>query len=462
MDHILPIYIKTLLRLIQEKCLISTFASRTFFIYSSLLYNSFGYITNMINTDGFKNMINIEFEQESDTEYYLQHICLFGLSLLNETFNSQVIYNTIVEQSEILLNNDKYNEFKDKFQKELNQIELDLHDYYYLRDSDGWHDSNEQINFTNKTKINLNSQTVWDQIDLYKWTGVVGQQNIGTNWGKIPNLLNIELINKIEQYAEQEYKLIDLEQEHYNVLSNSLILSLGSRYNSEFWMRIEKNITLIGFYNYLLASYIESNYLDLGAQIKFFHLLNIAFFESTILTYRLKYKIEDPRPIQIIRGIRMNQEINYYFGKSDTNNWFPYKDPNTGLSSSPDYPSDIAIIGSVGSFCFGSILSENLVNLDIKLTDSDEFIDMLKIVKDSENKTIPISLTNLIIDSKLSQLESKYSNEDIPIIIENWDNLAKLIGLAPVCSGDSTMYSNQIGLNIGLAIGKLVLDFFIH
>ena len=61
---------KTILKLIKEKELITTFASRTLFIYSSIIYNSYGYIDNISNTDNYKNMITIELEQE-EIDYYL-------------------------------------------------------------------------------------------------------------------------------------------------------------------------------------------------------------------------------------------------------------------------------------------------------------------------------------------------------------------------------------------------------
>lgn len=453
----ITIYIKALLKLIKEKELINTFATRTLFIYSSILYNGYGYIGNILNTDGYKNMINIYFEEEQDMEYYIQHISLFGLSLLNETFNSKEIYDVIVEQSDILLEDIKYTEFKDKYLKEINQIEIDLHDYYYLRDGDGWHNSNEQIILTNKTEIKLNGETKWDQIDLYKWTGVQGQKNIGINWGKIPNLLNRDLISKIEEYAESEYSKMDIEQEHYNVLNNSLILSEESKTNSEFWSNIEDTLTISGFYNYLLMCYLENNYLDLFTQIKLFHILNIALFETTILVYKLKYKIEDPRPIQIIRGANLSLEINYYFGPSDTDNWFPYKNLNSGLSEFPNFPSITSALSSVGSFILSTFLTDPLEKLQIKLSDREYFLDMVVI------NDIPMDLMDILIEKHSSILSPINSpNKDIKISIKNFDDIAKLIGVSGVSSGDSTSFSNQIGYNLGLAIGKLVFDFFIN
>ncbi len=455
----ITIYIKAILKLIIEKELVNTFSTRTLFIYSSILYNGYGYIGNISNTDGYKNMISIHFEEEQDIEYYIHHISLFGLSLLNTTYNSKEIYDVIVEQSDILLEDSKYTEFKDKYSKEINQIELDIHDYYYLRDEDGWHNSNEQIvqGLTNKIPINLNGETKWDQIDLYKWTGIQGQKIIGKNWGKIPGLLNKDLIKKIEEYAESEYSSMDIEQEHYNVLNNSLILSEESKTNSEFWSNISDTLTISGFYNYLLMCYLENNYLDLLSQIKFFHILNIALFETTILVYNLKYKIEDPRPIQIIRGANLSIEINYYFGPSDTDNWFPYKNLNSGLSEFPNFPSITSALSSCGSFILSTFLTEPLEKLQIKLSDREYFLDMVVI------NDMPMDLMDIMIEKHSSILSPINSpSKDIKISIKNFDDLAKLIGVSGVCSGDSTSFSNQIGFNLGLAIGKLTLDFFIN
>jgi hypothetical protein len=456
---------KTILKLIKEKELITTFASRTLFIYSSIIYNSCGYINNISNTDNYKNMLTLELEKE-EIDYYFKHICLFGLSLLNETFNSKEVYDYIVKSSDILLADIEYTNFKEKYVNEINQIEIDLNDYYYSRDLDGWHDSNEQIQLTNKkTKIDLEKDTLWEQIYLSKWTPINKQKIIGANWGKVHNLLEKDLILQIDQIEKnvlEEYSKIDLEKEHKFILDNSLNLSEESKIFSEFWFGIQDNITIGGFYNYLLICYLENNYLDTLTQIKLLHILNLGIFQLTISIWKLKFKIEDPSPLQVIRGSGLSLDINYYHGESNTDFWLPYKNfnlnSNTNISSEPDYPSDIAGISSIGSFILEMFLPEDFVNLNIIIPKDDiEFIsDMICTNSD----------TNLnFIDWKIKKLSSKITSNsptnDIVLNIKNWKDLAKIIGYSPVNTGVSTIFSINSGYNLGVNLGKIIINHFL-
>lgn len=460
---------KTILKLIKEKELITTFASRTLFIYSSIIYNSCGYINNITNTDNYKNMLNLELEKE-EIDYYLEHICLFGLSLLNETFNSKEVYDLIVKSSDILLADNAYTTFKEKYLNELNQIELDLHDYYYLRDLDNWRDSNEQIQLTNKkTKIDLEKKTLWEQIDLTKWTPINKHRIKGANWGKVHNPLEKDLIlqiNQIEKNVLEEYSNIDLEKEHKFILDNSLNLSEESKIFSEFWFGIQDNITIGGFYNYLLIYYLENNYLDTMTQIKLFHILNLGIFQLTILIWKLKFKIEDPSPLQIIRGSKLSLDINYYHGESNTNFWLPYKNfnsnynsnSNSNISSEPDYPSDIAGISSIASFILDMFLPQDFVNLNIIIPKDD-----ITLISDM---ICTNSYTNLnFIDWKIKKLSSKITSNcptnDVNLNIKNWKDLAKIIGYSPINTGVSTIFSINSGYNLGVNLGKIIINHFL-
>jgi hypothetical protein len=198
-------YFITILKLIKEKNLLSIFGIRILFIYSSIIYNGYGYIDGIKNSDDYKCNINLNLE-ENEIDFYLQHICLLGLSLLNETFNSKELYDKIVKESDELLVNDNYNEFKEKYLNELNQIEVELNDYYYLRDKDGWHDSNEQIKIINLwNKINLDDDTLWEKVNLTKWTPIANQKMVGGNWGKLKGIIDKNIIDKIENLIKLEY-----------------------------------------------------------------------------------------------------------------------------------------------------------------------------------------------------------------------------------------------------------------
>lgn len=450
-------YFITIIKLIIEKKLISIFATRTLFIYSSLIYNGLGYITTIKNSDDYKCMINLTLEEE-EIIYYVQHICLLGLSLLNETFNSKEIYDKIVLDSNVLLSSDDYKEFKEKYSNELNQIEIELHDYYYMRDRDGWHDSNEQILLSNdKSRIVLNGETQWDKINLRKWTPFLEHKMIGGNWGKVKSVLDKKIINQIENLFKTEYSNIDLVFEHNKILDSSINFKEDSLIQAEFWMGIDDHFTIGGFFNYLLINYLENNYINILDQINLFNIINTGIFQTSIIVYKLKYELEDPRPIQIIRGSQISKTIKYYFGESNTNNWLPFKNYDlTPLPSNPDWPSDVSAISSVASFILSIILSENNNDFKINIKSDDiKFIDL-----SGENENQDINLKFIKLPKNCSKVLKKNPIKDIIIKIDNWDDLAKHIGNSVVISGISTNISNNAGYNIGINIGKAIIDYF--
>lgn len=453
-------YFITILKLIKEKNLLSIFGIRILFIYSSIIYNGYGYIDGIKNSDDYKCNINLNLE-ENEINFYLQHICLLGLSLLNETFNSKELYDKIVKESDELVN-DNYNEFKEKYLNELNQIEIELNDYYYLRDKDGWHDSNEQIKIINLwNKINLDDDTLWEKVNLTKWTPIANQKMVGGNWGKLKGIIDKNIIDKIENLIKLEYNKINLADEHNQILETSINYSNDLIAQAEFWLEIDDNFTIAGFYNYILINYFQNNPNDIFLQIKLFHILNISIFQTSIIVWKIKYDLQDPRPIQIIRGSQISLPIKYYFGESNTNYWLPFKNYENYLPSYPDYPSDLSAISSTASFIISKFLSENIADLNIIIDKEFE-----SIYSDNESNIDNNDLNNkfnlelIKIQKKSSKIIKNIPDNDIIIKNNTWNDLALNIGNSGFTSGLSTNFSNTNGHKIGIEIGKVIYDYF--
>lgn len=456
----IPDYFLTILKLINEKKLISIFAIRVLFIYSSILYNGYGYIGQIKNSDDYRCVLGLNLD-ENEIDLYLEHICLFGLSLLNETFNSKELYDKIVKINDELIINESYTDFKEKYTDQLAQIEIEIYDYYILRDSDSWRDANEQISITNyNNKINLIGETLWEKINLNKWTLNQDQIIIGGNWGKLKGLIDKNILDQIENSFITEYNEVDLVYEHNNILDSSIKYSINELIESEFWLDIVNNFTISGFYNYLLINYFKNNLIDVISQIKIFHILNSSFFQTSIIVWKIKYDIEDPRPLQIIRGSQLSLPLNYYFGESNSDSWLPFINFDIELPSCPDFPSDISAISSTGSFILSLFLSENINNLDIKI--NLEFLNNKLDNQDNQDNQYnqELNLELLKIPKKYSKIIKNNPLNDIIIKNNTWDDLAKNISNSVVVSGLSTNFSSMNGYKIGIEIGKVIYEYF--
>jgi hypothetical protein len=74
--------------------------------------------------------------------------------------------------------------------------------------------------------------------------------------------------------------------------------------------------------------------------------------------------------------------------------------------------------------------------------------------------------TNLnFIDWKIKKLSSKITSNsptnDIVLNIKNWKDLAKIIGYSPVNTGVSTIFSINSGYNLGVNLGKIIINHFL-
>ncbi len=450
-------YYKTVLNLIIEKGLGPTFAARTLFMYSSIIYNGYGYIENIKSSDNFKHMLNLELD-DKEKIYYLKHICLLGLSLLNSTFNSKVLYEFITEESNILLGDDEYNEFKDKYNEEIVQIEHELNEYYNLRDQDGWKESNEQIELPNgKFEIKPNEEQDFTKIDITKWSPLSGYKMLGAKWGNVKGLICKKINEQIENYIINENSKIDFKKEYLEVMEFSKNLNDNQKMQAEFWAGIGGSVTPPGFFNFFLICYCENNKIDYHEQILFFHILNSGLFQTSIIVWSTKYKMLEARPIQVIRGLNLDENIKYYFGETNTNMWLPYQENRLLTPPFPDCPSGHSTFSSTAASILSVLIGNNIQELNISMPGQE--LNMLSPIfpKDYD---INCNLANIIIPMDCSKIQKNVPSKPINITFKSWDELAESAGISRIYGGIHHQSSNQIGLNVGKEIGRIILEMF--
>ncbi len=437
-------FLRIVLYLIIEKKLYTTFATRTLFMYSSIIYNSLGYIMSIKSTDGFNPSFIFELEPENIIYYHI-HIFILGLSLLNTTFNSKILFDSISSFAENILIDNKYVDFKDKYQEELSKIEKELYEYYNLRDEDGWKDSNEQILIPNyKFSLKINDEQDLSNINQNSWILMENQIMIGSGWKNINGLLNEKVTELINSFILNEYKNIDKVTETNRYLKSINDISEEKKVIINFFDELLSNLTASGVLNYFLISYYENNLVPQIDQIKFFHILNCGLFQSSIVIYNTKYTILDPCPIQFVR---QNFDKNFI--------------PITSISEDSSCPSfiskDIGLI-STGSNILKDIIGDNVQDLNI-IMNSFELLEISSYFK-QENPSLKINLASLIIPILNDQTKQIIGSNNIPLEISSWDDIIEYIWMIRYLGGVDSSYSNNYGVIIGKEIANLILEMF--
>lgn len=437
-------FLRIIIQLIIEKKLYTTFATRTLFIYSSIVYNSLGYILSIKSTDGYIPSFMFELEPENII-YYQTHISILGLSLLNTTFNSKTLFDSISTFAELILTDEKYMDFKNKYQEKLLIIEKELYEYYNLRDEDGWKDSNEQILIPNyKFTLKINGEQDLTNIDQHSWILTENQIMIGSGWKKINGLLNEKVTGLIHSFILNEYSSIDKISETDRFIKSLENITEEKKIIIDFFDELLKNLTASGILNYFIISYFENNIIDSIDQIKFFHILNCGLFQSSIIIFDAKYTILDPCPIQYVRLNFNKSFIPLTSGSED--------------SSCPSFISkDLGLI-STGVNILKEIIGNNIQHLNIVLNGF-ELSEISSYYK-QENSDLKINLASIIIPISNDFSKQLIGSNSIPIEINTWDDVIEYIWMIRYLGGVDSSYSNNYGVIVGKETSNFILEMF--
>ncbi len=448
----LSYYYRVILSLILEKKLYTTFATRTLFIYSSIVYNGIGYIVNVPHSDNYISDIFFEIEDHY-INYYIEHVHILALSLLNTTFNSKTLLDFITLKANSLLTDDLYNEFKSSYVSELETIEKELYEYYNQREEDGWKDSNEQVfiqNYKNRIKLNLESDTenLSELSNVKKWTLIENKIMIGSKWGNVQNILSNQIVDSIENYLSGEYAKINVLEESNRLISFINNIDEETKISIKFFDELVGKISISGILNYFLISYFEHNQINIYEQIKLLNLLNSALFQASIIIYKTKYTFMDPNPIQIIRNLKEKYNYVPYSFESNLN----FIDDNC----CPSFISKDLTLLSVGINIFKNFLGNNIQCLNIILYGYE--LNELSSFYLGDYSNLKFNLSNVVIPIQNLIQKEKIQKDNVNLFFETWDDLMDYFIKIRLIGGIENTYSNKLGIIIGNEISIYITD----
>ena len=464
----MTIFLDILTKLLETITKISippTFIARTLFMFTSNIVYGMSFISDIKFIDSyFVNQNNLNLQEKicvskSDTNNFVIYFSILSLKLLNQDLKSNYLELFILNELEII-NCKEYQIFLNENNKLIESLSIKIIEYYEFRNNDGWKDSNKSIDLPNGDyRINPDQPIDLEKIQDYKsWCPIEKQIMIGSSWGKVPGLINQSDFDFIESELIELFKEIDLESESKQVLVTSLNLTLEQKCIAEFWAGIGNSVSPPGFWNiFMLCCSKKSNNFNYLEQVSRFYELNCGLFQISLVIWNIKYKCLQARPIQTIRFLFPNVEFDYYFGNGLGKTWLPYQESRLWTPPFPDYLSGHSGFSSTGAYFITKFFGSDISELNVTIN-SEELKLLSPLFKNFVGK--PMYLSQIIIESNSSSIETNILSEQVYLKFNTWDEMAESAGMSRIYGGIHYISSNLISLDVGKKVSLLVNNKF--
>ena len=456
------LFIYKILEIIVKKNLPPTISSRLLFIYCSMIQLGL-YICNPLNKKiNFIEKYKIQntyiecIRTDDFNDNLINYLSIESLKIINKSINLKNITDFLDDFEKT--KEKKYLNFLSENKILLKDLLNEINNYYYTRDKDGWKKSNTQIKLINDNYIIVNQTLNSNNFNnINSWTPLLNQRMIGAKWGIVRGIITNEQFNYIEKYLLEKYKQVDLVSESKQILEISLNLNDEQKCIAEFWAGIGGSVTPPGFWNMFLYGFFSNNQINNVIQVEYFYKLNCGLFQASIVAWNIKYKCLECRPIQSIRLLNKNKEIDYYFGKSFVNLWKPYQKITQLTPPFPDYISGHSTFSSTASFILTDLLGSDITNINIQLK-LKELMMLSPIFKNSKNEYM--NLSKIIFEKNCSLIENNIPEKNIINTFKTWDELSKSAGMSRIYGGIHYMFSNLEGDYVGKIVGKEIINLY--
>lgn len=458
---------KKLLETITKISIPPTFVARTLFMFTSNIVYGMSFITNVKFIDSsFINLNNLDYSQkvyvcENDINNFVLCLSIISLKLLNQDLKSNYLNLFFINDLETeIINSKEYQIFLNENNNLIESLSTKIKEYYEFRNNDNWKDSNNNIDLPNgDLRIDPFLPMDFKKIQDYKsWCPLKDQKMIGSSWGRVPGLIDKSDFDYLEYELIESYKQINIESEAKQVLVNSLILTDEQKCIAEFWAGIGNSVTPPGFWNlFMVCCFRNSNNNNYLEQVSKFYELNCGLFQVSLVIWNIKYKCLQARPIQTIKYLFPNEEIDYYFGNTLAKNWLPYQESRLWTPPFPDYLSGHSGFSSTGAYFltkfFGSDISkENII------INSEELKLLSPIFKNFAGNQMDLS--QIVFEKNCSNIESGTPNEQIYLKFNTWEEMAESAGMSRIYGGIHYISSNLISLDVGKKVSLLINNKF--
>lgn len=277
------------------------------------------------------------------------------------------------------------------------------------------------------------------------------QQYLTPQWGDVINPIidhqtKIEMINKISDiyYPSEEVHA----QEIVDVLNLCEHLTETHKTIAEFWAGGPGTCTPPGFWMFFSYCCAKTWRTNIDKQALLYYKMGSGLFEAGIMAWALKRKHLQERPIQSIRKIRPLQSVKLYNNEIvDNDVWVPYQESTFVTPPFPDFVSGHSTFSSVGSQILTQFFGTNIIPTKM-LFDPSIFRILSPLLNDMDEKC---NLCQINIFPKSSAIDATPST-GICLSWNTWDEMAQEAGKSRLYGGIHYESSNQGGLALGRRI----------
>jgi hypothetical protein len=460
-------WIELLLKKIVENKIGPTETTRWLFVLSSIIYNSYQFITK--NKIPFDNEYWTSKEKgilKNDMNYlqcWIELSCQYAVpKLIKNYMNLSLSDDDIIEF--ISFHTPIVNINMQSFNKLKGLIDI----YLQNRDNDGWKLTKTFDGvLPNGSSVIIADNNVDQNLNLLnepnKWTplqfGITKRNYLTPEWGtKNKGILEEKEFQELLDNTNLLFPSNDqYEKEMKEVEKLTSELTNEQKVIAEFWAGGPGTVTPPGMWVVFLDIFLRSNSCDLLKEIKTYTLLCSVLYQSSICAWRLKRDHMQARPVQKIRQYEHGKEINQAWNSKTLGQyWLPYQELNFVTPPFPDFVSGHSTFSSASSKIFCYLFETDTINLANPAINNPILQKLCPIL----TNTLNFSLNNIFIMPHKSTIEDDIPSTSINLSWNTWSDMARSSGKSRIYGGIHVESSNQAGQILGSNIADKIWNNF--
>lgn len=440
-----------------------TVTSRWLFIAANCVYNALFFNANVIESVDTQYWVNNNNNNNrkkaivlNNMQAIVEHACQHAFPLLIRTYMSLPLTNEEVDAIVRL-----HTPIEPVNPSDLENLRVEISSYLSARDGDGWKltttFNGTLPNGSNTIDVtNINSQNLNNLPDTLKWTPLsfngATKRYLTPEWGTVNRGVipeadwQVILGNALELFPSTN----DFIQEMRDVEAVTENLTEKQKMIAEFWAGGPGSVTPPGMWMVFTDLAIRSNELSLLHEIRLYTLIATGLYQAGISAWRLKRDKLQARPVQMIRELYYQQQINGWSSSISGEFWMPYQTSDFVTPPFPDFVSGHSTFSATSARLLFHFFQNDVITLKKPVTSG--IVQYLSpMFKSSQN--VNVTLNDMFIYPHRGIIEPSVPLSGISLEWNRWSDMAKDSGESRIYGGIHVESSNQAGLLLGKQLG---------
>lgn len=419
-------------------------SARIIFLFTSVAYNIQGFFYPIPLIDEFPDPSSVRLRLATEYEILLKLTLSHLITQYYKTLTPEPVYVSPTDHP-------------------LRAAEALIKQYLDARFADGWNVEDPLFALPNadaSIKINAAQNLIAELPQPEKWTPIQNTKPLGANWknvrGILPEHIRGTVLAKFYNDVYPNTAKIPLRDRAKQILDVSESLTDEQKMCAELW---EGSVLTPPAINYaLLTCLFAASNTPLAKACKIYLMLGIGLFEASIVTWDIKYKIMEPRPIQTVRMYFPQVSTSTHYGSSKGKFWCPYQKIPTMTPPFPDTTSGhscfSAVSAAIIAHFFGKRIPKNIRIL------SDLLPLISPILLHNQQRNTPTFLDRVPVHKNASHICNICPRKDVLFLFQTWSDLANHAGMSRIYGGIHYHTSNTDSLYVGKLLSREIIAHF--